>query len=363
MKNISRILHITLFLWLSLITPLAFSETTTQKHIIVKPAALKPGDTVGLISSGSPVNDPFLIQHATERLQALGLKAKLGESVFAREGYLAGTDEKRAADLNAMFADPTVKAIIQLRGGFGSNRILELIDYDVIKKNPKIIMGFSDITTLLLAIYAKTGLITFHGPMMSHPWPAFTTQYVKAILFEGKAVTFQNAVEKEDDLITISHRIRTIRGGQAEGRILGGNLTVLTSMLGSQYLPNWKGKILFVEEVEEDIYRIDRMLTQLKLTGVLDKISGFIFGQCVDCSYGKVGNSYGSLTLMQVLEKHIKPLHIPAFYGAMIGHEKSIFTIPEGVRIKMDADKGTIEMLEKGVSYTDILTKDNKIKK
>lgn len=315
----------------------------------LKPPALNPGDTVGLIASASPVDDPSLIQHATERLQALGLKVKYGKSLFNHEGYLAGSDEQRAADLNAMFADPTIKAIIQLRGGWGSNRILELLDYDAIKQHPKIIMGYSDITALLIAIQAKTGLITFHGPMPSTPWPAFTTQYVRDILFAGKSITFNNIAPTEDDLIATQNRIQTIHAGTTTGQLIGGNLTVLTSMVGSRYLPDWHGKILFVEDTGEDIYRIDRMLTQLKLAGVLNQISGFIFGKCTDCSYGKEAKSYGSLTLMQVIDKHIKPLNIPAWYGAMIGHEDLIFTIPEGVNVKIDATNGTIAMLESAV--------------
>ncbi len=318
-------------------------------NTLIKPQHLQPGDTVALISSASRVPEDQQIQFAAERMQALGLKVKYGKYIFNREGYFAGTDAERAADVNAMFKDPSVKAIIELRGGWGSDRILPYLDYRTIKENPKIIMGFSDITALLLAIHTKTGLVTFHGPVGIEPWPAFTTQYVKSVLFNGDKAIFQNPADPEDDLIQTQNRIQTITSGKATGRLLGGNLTVLTSMAGSNYLPQWHGAILFVEDVDESVYQIDRMLTQLKLAGVLDHIAGFIFGQCTDCTVGDGTTSYGSLTLMQVLKQHIQPLHIPAYYGAMIGHTAKNFTLPEGTQVQMDADKGTITMLEPAV--------------
>jgi muramoyltetrapeptide carboxypeptidase len=150
-----------------------------------------------------------------------------------------------------------------------------------------------------------------------------------------------------DAPVQLENRIRTITPGRARGRILGGNLTVLTTIMGSSYLPNWKGSILFVEDVREKIYKIDRMFTQLKLAGVLDQIAGFVFGQCVDCDPGEY---YGSLTLEDVLQDHIAPLGVPAWHGAMIGHIDDQFTIPEGIEVEIDADAGIIQMLESAVS-------------
>lgn len=316
----------------------------------VKPARLHPGDTVGLIAPGFRDADETLVQYAVERLKALGLKVKVGKAVYKQYGYFAGTDKERAADINKMFADKKVKAIVALRGGWGCNRLLSLIDYNTIKNNPKIIMGYSDITSLLLAINAKTNLITFHGPVAHEPWPAFTQGYAKDVLFEGKAVTFANPVENEDDLIHTKNRPMVIRGGKATGKLIGGNLAILTSMLGSKYLPNFDGAILFVEDTNEDIFRIDRMLTQLKTAGILDKISGFIFGNCANCGCSSGSSTtYGSLTFAQVLKDRIRPLRIPAWSGAMIGHEGKKLTLPEGARVTIDADKGTITMLEPAV--------------
>lgn len=323
----------------------------TSNDNVVLPARLRVGDTVGLVAPGYRVAEDIQIKYAIERMQALGLKVKLGESIYKRYGYFAGNDEERARDINNMFADPEIKAIIALRGGWGSNRILNLLNYKLIKKNPKIIMGYSDITSLLLAINAKTGLITFHGPMAAQPWTSLTTKHMKDVLFDANAVTFSNPVEDEDDLIHTKHRIMTIRSGKASGKFLGGSLTLLTSMIGSKYLPKFDGAILFVEDVDEDIYRVDRMLTQLKNAGILDRISGFVFGKCTNCGVGNNStcSSYGSLTMQQVLEHHILPLHVPAWFGSMIGHDSKIFTIPEGALVSIDADNGTISMLSPAV--------------
>ncbi|WP_422409636.1 MULTISPECIES: S66 peptidase family protein [unclassified Endozoicomonas] len=314
----------------------------------IKPAPLNKGDTVALISSGFRVNTAQDVQFATERLEALGLSVIYGKTIFQQTGYFAGTDQARAADINDMFANPKVKAIIELRGGWGSARILEYLDFPLIKKHPKIFMGFSDITTLLLAIHQKTGLITFHGPMAAaYPWTQYTVNYLKKILFEGNAITMSNPIIKSDDLTRTVARIQTIRPGIATGEILGGNLSVLVSMLGSPYLPSFKNKILFLEDTGEDVYQIDRMLTQLQTVGILKEISGFIFGQCINCN-AKV--PYGSYRLQEVLKQHISPLNIPAWNGAMIGHQASIFTIGEGVKVRIDASKGTMTMLEPAVN-------------
>ncbi|EKE00638.1 MAG: hypothetical protein ACD_21C00302G0003 [uncultured bacterium] len=320
----------------------------TNKIQTILPSQLHVGDTVGLVAPGYRVPENIQIQYAIERIQALSLKVKVGKSVYKRYGYFAGTDEDRAHDINQMFADPEVKAIFAIRGGWGSNRILDLINYKTIKQNPKIIMGYSDITSLLLAINAKTGLVTFHGPMAAQPWTGYTTKYMKQLLFDANKITFSNPVEAEDDLIHTKNRIMTIRKGKATGKLLGGSLTLITSLLGSRYLPKFNGAILFVEDVDEDIYKVDRMLTQLKTAGVLDRIAGFVFGKCTGCT-PKNNSSCGSLTLQQVLNDHIFPLRIPAWYGSMIGHDSQIFTLPEGTQVTIDAEKGTIAMLEPAV--------------
>lgn len=308
---------------------------------IIKPPQLKVGDTVGLINPASATSSED-IEDAKKTLTSLGLQYKLGTHILDRYGYLAGKDRDRAADVNAMFADRSVKAIIAARGGWGCNRILPLLDYKLIRNNPKIIMGYSDITSLLLAIYSQTGLITFHGPVGTSTWNDFTTNYVKRILFDGESVVMQNPPASNEN-VTTPICTQTITSGKAKGKLLGGNLSVLVAMVGSAYLPDWQKTILFVEEIEEEVYRVDRMLTQLKLAGILDRISGFIFGQCTSCD---PKDRDKSLTLTQVLREHIQPLGIPAWYGSAIGHIKDKFTLPIGIEVEIDADAGTIKMLE-----------------
>ena len=313
---------------------------------VLKPPRLQVGDTVGLINPAGATFHPDDVAVARETLHALGLKMRVGEHLLDRYGYLAGSDRDRAADINKMFADKDVKAILTLRGGWGCNRLLGLLDYKLIAGNPKILMGYSDITSLLLALNARTGLVTFHGPVGTSTWNKFSTQFVEKLLFNAEIFSMENPREIGDNLAQTKDRVLTVNGGQAEGKLLGGNLSVLTAMIGSEYLPDFKDNILFLEEVGEDIYRVDRMLTQLKLAGILDRISGFIFGTCSDCGPGK---GYGSLTLEQVLEDHIKTLGIPAWYGSMIGHIENKFTIPLGVKAEIDADIGRISLLESAV--------------
>jgi muramoyltetrapeptide carboxypeptidase len=303
---------------------------------IIKPRRLQVGDTIAVINPAA-----FTYQKEVTKffkvVDNLGLKVKLGKHFYDRYGYLAGKDADRAADVNAAFADPQVQAIFTGMGGWGCGRILPLLDYNTIGNNPKIIMGFSDITALLLAIHAKTNMVTFHGPLGVSSWSKFTTDSVKQILFDGDASTLENNK-------TVS--FQTIARGKARGKLLGGNLSVIAAMVGSGYLPEWDKCILFVEEVGEEVYRVDRMLTQLKLAGILDRISGFIFGQCTKCDAEKPQES---LTLEQVFSDIIRPLRIPAWYGSMVGHIRDKFTLPIGLEVEIDADLGTIKLLESAV--------------
>ena len=312
----------------------------------LKPPRLQAGDTVGLINPAGATFHPDDVVMARETLAALGLKMKAGEHLLDRYGYLAGSDKDRASDINRMFADQEVAAILTLRGGWGCNRLLDLIDYKQIAKNPKILMGYSDITSLLLALNARTGLVTFHGPVGISSWNQYSTQFVEKLLFNAETFSMANPKYIGDHLTQVNDRVLTINGGKTKGRLLGGNLSVLTAMVGSAFLPDFKDNILFLEEVGEEVYRVDRMLTQLKLAGVLGRISGFVFGKCSDCGPGK---GYGSLTLEEVLDDHIKPLGIPAWYGSMIGHVENKFTIPLGIEAGIDADTGTISLHEPAV--------------
>jgi muramoyltetrapeptide carboxypeptidase len=318
--------------------PLLSAQAKLSPNSILKPPRLQVGDMVGLIAPAGIV-DAKDIEAAEKLFLQLGLKVKQGKHILDRYGYLAGKDSDRADDVNLMFSDREIKAIIAMRGGWGCNRILPLLNYSLIRSHPKILMGYSDITTLLLAINARSRLITFHGAVATSTWNQFTVDYFKRVLFDAEAVTMQNSPTGEV-------RVEIIAPGKARGKLIGGNLSVLTAMVGSPYLPSWNKSILFVEEIGEDVYRVDRMLTQLKTAGILNQIAGFIFGQCTNCSLG----DEPSFTLMQVLQDHILPLNIPAWYGSMIGHIKDKFTLPIGVEVEIDANLGTIRMLEASVS-------------
>lgn len=310
-----------------------FAVNSSQS--LIKPRRLKAGDTIGLISPASILPEEEKYDEIVQTISELGFEVKVGANARNKYGNLAGKDAARAADLNQMFSDPAVDAIIPFRGGWGSNRILDLVDFETIRQNPKPLIGFSDITSLLLAVYAKTGLVTFHGPVGKSTWNAFTTSHFEQVLMTDEMPTLKNPADS-------GVPVQTITPGSISGPLLGGNLSVLTSMLGSDYLPQWQGAILFLEDIGEDVYRIDRMLTQLKLNGILNKVNGFIFGRCTDCERG---NNY-SLSLKQVLKDHIKMLEIPSFYGSMIGHIDNMFTLPIGITAEMNAESGSIRLLE-----------------
>ena len=319
----------------------AAASAATASRLL--PLPLNTGDTVALVSPSKATDEPLDLQIAQEVMQALGFKVKTGKHLAARRGHLAGTDAERASDINAMFADKEVKAIICLRGGSGAARVLPLLDYDLIRKNPKILLGYSDITALHNAIHAQTGLVTFHGPNGTGSWNSFNADQFRRLFLQRELMQYQNVLDSGDELVPRANRTVTITGGKVQGELIGGNMTVLTALAGSPYLPDFTGKILFLEDVEEAPYRIDRMFSTLKLMGALDKIAGFIFGGCTDC---RPGGGYGWLTMDQIFNDHIKPLNIPAYRGAMIGHIKQQFIVPVGGKIELDADAGTFRLLD-----------------
>lgn len=323
---------------------LAFDgQKSIQFQNSILPNPIQKGDTVGLISPSAATADRMEFTFAKEALEALGFKVKLGANLKNRRGHLAGTDEERAEDLNSMFSDHEIKAIVCIRGGSGAARILPLIDYEQIRKNPKPLMGYSDITALHCAIYSQTGLISFHGPNGTGSWNSFNVKQFEQVFFEKKQVLYQNEQSNSGDLVIKNNRIQTLTPGQASGQILGGNLTVLTALSGTPYYPDFKNAILYIEDIGEDPYRIDRMMSTLKLNGTLDVIAGFVFGQCSDCT---PGGGYGSLTVDQVLDDYVLPLGIPAYSGAMIGHIPKQFIIPNGALVQLDADQGSIQLTQ-----------------
>jgi len=318
---------------------------------IIKPKRLASGDTVMLVAPANATFESVDLQIARESLEALGFTVKVGAHLLDRHGYLAGDDKARADDINKAFSDTSIAGVHAIRGGWGSARLLPYLDFDAIRRNPKVIIGYSDVTALLLSIHAKTGLVTFHGPIGMGRWDSYSLDYYKRVVMNGERVTYANKQGISPDrnaLVQVEYRTLTITPGKARGRLLGGNLTVLTTILGSPYLPDWENCILFCEDVHEELYRIDRMLTQLALAGVLSKIKGFVFGGCSQCAPGD--NNYGALTLEEIFADHIKPLGVPAWSGAMIGHAQPQWTLPEGAEVEIDTAAGTIQLLESPVA-------------
>ena len=307
------------------------------------PVPLSRGDTVALVSPSAATDERLDLQLAREPMEALGFRVRTAPHYAGRRGHLAGDDASRAADLNAAFADDEVKAVICVRGGSGAARLLQLLDYDAIRANPKALLGYSDITALHSAIHARTGLVTFHGPNATGSWNRFNADQFERLFLRRELMEYRNPVETGDELVPRRNRTLTISGGTARGELVGGNLTVLTALAGSPYLPDFKGKILFLEDVSEAPYRIDRMFSTLRLMGALDSLAGVIFGECTDCDPGE---GYGSLTLDQIFDDYILPLGIPAYRGALIGHIRQQFIVPVGGRVEMDADAGSFRLLD-----------------
>ena len=346
-----------LFLQQSLAAPLATAALAAQgspraparaARTIRKPARLRPGSVVGIVDPASATWDPMDVDIVVESLAVLGLKAKLGAHLMDRHGYLAGRDEDRAADVMAMFTDPDVDAVHALRGGWGCARLLPHLDFDAISRNPKILLGYSDITALLLPVYARGAFVTFHGMNGASEWNRFNVDWFRRVLMLGEAVTMTNPRDAGDQLVPVENRTRTITPGRAQGRLLGGNLTVLTTIIGSGLLPDFSESILFIEDVQEAPYRVDRMFMQLKLSGILDQVKGVVWGRCTKCSPGE--DSYGSLTLSDLLDHYVAPLKVPAFEGAQIGHIDKQFIMPLGVQAEIDAQRGSIRLLEPAVA-------------
>ncbi|MDM5297611.1 LD-carboxypeptidase [Bacillus pumilus] len=291
------------------------------------PAALQTGDTVGVIAPASPPDDKKLAK-GIAFLESLGLQVKKGRNIDRRYGYLAGSDHERVEDLHHMFQDSEVKAVICACGGYGTGRIAETIDYDLIRQNPKIFWGYSDITFLHTAIHQQTGLVTFHGPMLSsdvggenvHPY----TKDTFLQLFAPKSFTYSHHLSP----------LHALYHGTASGEIVGGNLALIVTTLGTPFEIDTKGKLLLIEDIDEEPYKIDRMMQHLKSAGKLDDAAGFIVGDFHQC---EPKQQEPSLTLEQLWETYLVPQKKPALSGFRIGHSSPTVAIPIGTQAELDA--------------------------
>lgn len=317
----------------------------------VRPRALRKGATVALVAPSSPASDPQSNEAAVEVTRSFGLVPKVMPNALRATHYLAGSDAERAADLNAAFADPSVDAVWCLRGGYGSSRLLPLLDYEAIRKNPKPLIGYSDITALLNAIHRLTGLVTFHGPIASENQTDYTVAEFKRVLWEAKAAgavgspppftPVEGRTERENRLVRI-------HGGRGRGPLVGGNISVFSTLVGTPFEPELKGRILFLEEVGEDPYRIDRWLTQFLLTGKLAGLAGVVLGKFSECGPRDASFS-GTWTWQEVAADRFGKLGIPVLAGLVFGHVSNKTTLPVGVQAELDVEAGTLTLLEPAV--------------
>ena len=310
----------------------------------IKPRILHPGDTVGLIAPASYTFDLWKLDDAATRVRALGLEPKFGRHVRGRRGFLSGTDDERLEDLHAMFRDPGVAAVFALQGGYGTPRLLDRIDYELVRKNPKILLGYSDITGLHLAIGRRAGLVTFHGPNMIGSLPPRTLELLKKALFVSEPLGDVTNPEEADPL-NVEFPLHTVSPGVARGRMVGGNLTLVSATMGTPFEIETKDRILLLEDTGEAPYRIDRMLVQLKLAGKLQQAAGIVFGTCTDC--GPSRSSFElSLSLSEVLDEMLGSLGKPVLAGILFGHTKEKAIIPLGVEAELDAGAKRLTIVE-----------------
>ena len=316
---------------------------------LLRPKVLRPGDTVGLITPSTYVADPDRLVQARRTLEYFNLRPKQGKNVGIREGYLGGSITQRLADLHDMFRDPEVKAIFAVRGGYGSGQLLDRIDYDLIRRNPKIFLGYSDITAMHLAIQKRTGLVTFHGPVALSGFSDYTQTFFRKALFSTDPIgSVTNP--PETNKLRPRHTLRTIRPGKAQGRLIGGNLTLVATTMGTPFEIDTRNRILFLEDVGEEPYSIDRMLTQLRLAGKFDQAAGIVFGECSDCKPRQFQQSFEStFSLGEVLDEILEQTKVPVLSGLTIGHTEDQLTLPEGIMATLDADRQELIIEEAAV--------------
>ena len=305
---------------------------------MLKPKPLPFGGTIGIIAPSGPV-DEQTVRKARQFLAGQGYRIRLGEQLFRRYGYLAGTDEQRASDINWAFADPEIDAIFLARGGYGSARLLKLIDYDLVERNPKILVGYSDATALQLALLTRCDLVSFYGPVASIDF----ARSMAARAFRRMVRAFDARAGAQLIPGRWPKSIEVLSAGKAEGRLIGGCLSVVASLLGSDYFPDVTEAILFLEDVGEPPYRIDRYLTQLELAGVLSRVAAVLLGHFVRC-YPR--GDKPSLTLDQVLNERLAERPYPVLSGLPFGHTARKITLPQGVMVSMDTELRSLSLVE-----------------
>jgi muramoyltetrapeptide carboxypeptidase len=320
---------------------------------LIKPERLNFGDTVAIVAPASPPPDPANIDRGIAGLEELGFKVRLPPNLRRRWGFLAGTDRERAGDLMKMFVDPEVKAIFCLRGGYGAGRLLSRLDYRMVRRNPKIFVGYSDITALHCALQTHAGLVTFHGPMANSD---LAKPKLPEFVLQGLLRTLMNVSAPGSICQGLEHKeVIVLRGGKASGPLLGGNLSLLCTTMGTPYQPRFKGRILVLEDVDEVPFRFDRMLTHMLNAGVLQEVAGIAVGINANCGERKKAEDGNPKkpeyrqTVEDVLKERLRPLGVPIVIGLPFGHISEIATLPLGVRATLDGNKGDLLVTEAAV--------------
>lgn len=326
------------------------AETFQSSTALIRPPRLKAGDTVGVITPATPAGNPDRLALIERTIKHFGLRVKWGKHIGRKSGYFGNPVEERLEDLHAMFRDPEVKGVFPIQGGYGSPQLLDRIDYDLIRRNPKVFVGFSDITALHLAIHKRAGLVTFHGPNVFSPFPEYTQRHFRKAVFDADPIGVVT-VPAESNPLRPKHPLRAIRPGKATGRLIGGNLTLISTTMGTPYEIDTRGAILFLEDIGEEPYRIDRMLTQLRLAGKFEQAAGVIFGDCEACTPSEYKPFVAAgFSLGEVLDAILGNLKVPVLSGLTVGHVDNQLTLPLGVTATLDADAGSLEIKEAGVS-------------
>lgn len=306
------------------------------------PYSLKPGSTIAITAPASPTS-MYDIRFGNKFFQSMGCKVLVGKTISAQKNenrYLSAPDEVRAEEFMSFIKNKEVDAIVCARGGYGSMRILPYLDYNEIASNPKIIMGFSDITALLNAIFRKTGLITYHGPVASMEHNTYVINSLKSILFNNN-VSPHNYINHNSAI--------TINPGIASGELVGGNLTILSSMLGTEYELETSGRILFLEDISEHAYQIDRMLTQFLLAGKIQSASAIVFGTFKNLNNRRPFYPNRGYTILEVINQLIKPTHVPTVVGFPFGHISGKHTFPIGIEAEINTEKKVLKFTENTV--------------
>ncbi|MBP8690813.1 MAG: LD-carboxypeptidase [Sedimentibacter sp.] len=317
---------------------------------MIKPKPLKAGDKVAIVAPSS-ASEPKAVKQAEMKIKAMGLEPVMFPTCYKSYGHLSAKDEERAGDVNNAFKDETIKGIICLRGGYGTTRILDLLDYEMIASNPKVFLGFSDITALHIAFNQICKMVTFHGPMAATNFARVKNDKVEFDEYSYQSL-YKNIFTCETPGLYTNPKneaLKSLNSGQAQGLLTGGNLTLLTATLGSKYEIDTKDKILFIEEVGEPVYKLDRMLTSLALAGKFDDCAGIILGSFVKCEREKKAYEGGlDLTLEEVVDITLVKYKKPIIYNFKAGHGFPQPTMALGTLVRIDADKKEVEFLESG---------------